>query len=170
MKLLVAYTKGSKNLLKIGMDDGTEKWATTTAEVVAYAKANFKPEEEAKFEMTEKNGQYHVTRVLKPGESASAPASTTSDGKPKCSDCGKELKDSKYKKCYECNKKNTAPKESKSGSYNSPEEQTRKNKLGIMSASAQAVATAMQGQLGDASALADMIITVYEKLLAKLNA
>lgn len=31
--------------------------------------------------------------------------------KPKCEVCGKELKDAKYKKCYECNKKKEEPKE-----------------------------------------------------------
>lgn len=38
-----------------------------------------------------------------------------------CEDCGKELKDGKYKKCFVCNKKNPAPKEKKNDSYNNPE-------------------------------------------------
>jgi hypothetical protein len=127
--------------------------------------------------MSEKNGQYHVTRVLKLGETASTSAqsaSTTSDnGKPKCEDCGKELKDAKYKKCYECNKKNPVKRTS---GYECPEKLGDRDAVGrsiekqaMMKAAAQAVSTALQGQLGDADALAGMIITVYEKLLAKLN-
>lgn len=168
MKLLVAYTKGSKYLLKLGMDDGTEKWATTTSAVVDYAKKNFQMPCEAKFEMTEKNGQYHVSRVYKPGESASAPVQTAKDdGKPKCELCGKELKDSKYKKCYECNKKAS---ESKTGTYSkSPEDKEQIKRLSVLSSASNAVSTAMQGQLGDAGALADMIIAVYEKLYKKVS-
>jgi len=38
MKFKVAWQKGSKYLLKIGFDDGTEKWADTTEEVYNFAK------------------------------------------------------------------------------------------------------------------------------------
>jgi len=40
-----------------------------------------------------------------------------------CEDCGKELKDNKFKKCFMCNKKNPTPKGDKKEykSYDSPE-------------------------------------------------
>jgi hypothetical protein len=51
----------------------------------------------------------------------------TDDGKPKCTDCGKALKDGKYTKCYECNQKNPIKKtwtKGRGSSYvESPEKQ-----------------------------------------------
>jgi hypothetical protein len=173
MKLLVAYQKGSKNLLKIGMDDGAEKWATTTSAVVAYAKKNFKEGEEAKFEMTEKNGQYHVTKILKAdGSSSSEPTADPAPTEYKCSDCGAKLKDGKYKKCYACNKKNPASKtEDKKTSYKEKPDSVGNSieKQAMMKAAANAVATGMQAQFQNADTLAEMIIVVYNKLLAELR-
>jgi len=168
MKLLIAYAKGNKNLLKIGFDDGTEKWATTSATVLEYAKTNFKNGDEAKFEMTNKNGQYFVTKIIKLDGSSSgaytstSPTASSTVSEFKCSICGKTLKDGKHKKCFTCNQKSPEPVKSSS------EEGERRNKLGVLSASAQAVATAMQGQIGDAGALADMILVVYERLYKKI--
>ena len=167
MKLLVAYAKGNKNLLKIGLDDGTEKWATTTASILEFAKANFQKEEEAKFETTEKHGQITVTRIYKADGSKDSnstspkPVATPTTAEYKCSDCGKVLKDGKYPKCFDCNKKNPA----KASEPRSPSIERQ----AMMKASAQAVATALQGQVGDVSVLAEMIISVYEKLLKKIQ-
>jgi hypothetical protein len=180
MKFLVAFTKGNKNLVKIAMDDGTEKWATTTPAVINYAKTNFVQNEEAKFEMTEKNGQYHVTKILKAdgsGQSSVPPESKSDPVEFKCTDCGAKLKDGKYKKCYTCNQKNPVSTKSEektssktySAYQKSPEDKEQIKRLSVLSSSSNAVANALQGQIGDASTLAEMIIAVYEILYKKVS-
>ena len=172
MKFLIGFKKNGKALLKIKFDDGAEKWAVTTDAVVEYAQKNFQKEEDAVFEMTEKNGQYTVSKITKVGGSSgttSAPATTT--GTPKCSDCGKDLKDAKYKKCYDCNKANPTKHEEKpAGGGRTDAVGTSIEKQAMMKASANAVALAMQGQVQDVGVLGDLIVALYERLYAKLTA
>ena len=113
MKFLVAYVNKGKFLVKMEFEVGKEKWATTSEEIVNYAKANLKANEDVDVEFTENNGQYSVSKLTKKG---SAPVETKTEtsktGEYKCEDCGKVLKDGKYKKCFDCNKKSPAkPKE-----------------------------------------------------------
>lgn len=83
---------------------GKEVWADTTKIVKDFAKKNFAENEECKFTYTETDGKYNVSRIEKlGGASVQAPQS---EAGYKCEDCGVALKDNKYKKCYNCNKKN----------------------------------------------------------------
>jgi len=175
MLYLVAYINDKgKYLIKIGLDDGKEKWASTTEAVYNYAKANFKQKDEVEYDMTEKNGQYHVSRITKKGQKPApveekktpAPVETAKTTGYKCEDCGKVLKDGKYQKCFECNKKNPAP--AKTGGQRDAVGQSIE-KQAMMKASAMAVGSAFVGQVSDADVLAEMIIKVYEKLLKKLT-
>jgi hypothetical protein len=178
MKFLVGYKNDKgKFLVKLEFEAGKEKWATTSEAVVNYAKANFKANEDVDVEYTEKNGQYNVSRITKKG-SAPAPVATT---KPtpvtetvktteyKCTDCGATLKDGKYKKCFPCNKKNPAPKKESTGGGQRDAVGQSIEKQAMMKASAMAVGSAFVSQVQDADTLANMIITVYEKLLKKLT-
>ena len=182
MLFLIAFKNDSgKYLIKIGLEDGKEKWATTSEAVYTYAKANFKAKEEVDYELTENNGSYNVTKINKKGQKSApvaetpktevAPKTTTGGGIPCCSDCGKELKDTKYKKCFDCNKKNPSPKKTYSGGGRQDGAVGKSiEKQAMMKASAMAVGSAFVGQVGtDANILADMIIVVYEKLLRKLT-
>jgi len=178
MLYLVAYKNDKgKYLIKLGLDDGKEKWASTSEAVYNYAKANFKAKEEAEFEMTEKDGKYNVTKILKKGQKASAPVATTNiapateakTAEYKCEDCGATLKDGKYKKCYPCNKKNPAPRKESTGGGQRDAVGQSIEKQAMMKASAMAVGNAFVGQVADIDTLADMIIKVYEKLLKKLT-
>ena len=115
MKFLVAYVNKGKFLVKMEFEVGKEKWATTSEEIVNYAKANLKANEDVDVVFSENNGQYSVSSLVKKG-STPAPVETKTEapkaGEYKCEDCGKVLKDGKYKKCFDCNKKNPAkPKE-----------------------------------------------------------
>lgn len=177
MLYLVAYKNDKgKYLIKIGLDDGKEKWASTSEAVYNYAKANFAQKEEVEYEMTEKNGQYHVSKIMKKGQKSSAPApEATKSTAPatetagfKCEDCGATLKDGKYKKCYPCNKKNPAPRKESSGGQRDAVGQSIE-KQAMMKASAMAVGSAFVSQVQDADTLANMIITVYRQLLAELT-
>lgn len=116
MKFLVAYKNDKgKFLVKIEFEPGKEKWASTSEAVVNYAKANFKANEDVDVDYTEKNGSYTVTRITKKGSTPAPVEAKTEAPKVeefKCTDCGKVLKDGKYQKCFDCNKKNPAkPKE-----------------------------------------------------------
>lgn len=181
MKYLIAYKNDKgKYLIKIGLDDGKEKWATTSEAVYTYAKANFKAKEDVEYEMTDKNGQYNVTKIMKKGQKSvtkTEPVKTESEKSSefKCEVCGKELKDGKYKKCFVCNKKNPTPKTdttAKTTTYTGGQRDAvgqSIEKQAMMKASADAVATAMQGQINDIDVLGEMIVKLYEKLLAKLT-
>jgi len=67
----------------------------------------------------------YVSKLLNAGAGAEptkteAPKTESSTGFV-CEDCGKELKDGKFKKCFVCNKKNPASKGEKKSTYDSPE-------------------------------------------------
>lgn len=102
--------KGDKFLTKIVFKEGEkEKWATTSEAVYNWAKKNFKENDVVDAQYTVKNGQYFVSKIMKPGTGGNSNKSETTQpdkNEYTCSDCGKELADNKYKKCYTCNKKN----------------------------------------------------------------
>jgi len=107
-KFLHTCKKGNKYLTKIIFKEGEgEKWATTSEAVYNWAKKNFKEDDEVDVDYNIKNGQYFVTKITKPGRGTS---NTTPEHASEfvCEDCGKALKDGKYKKCYNCNKKSPA--------------------------------------------------------------
>ena len=178
MIYLVAFRNDKgKYLIKIGLGEGKEKWASTSEAVYEYANKNFKKNEDVDFEYTETNGQYNVTKIMKKGQ-VSAPAPTPApetkteapkSGEFKCSDCGATLKDGKYKKCFPCNKKNPAKKEYSGGGRQDGAVGKSIEKQAMMKASAMAVGSTFVGQVQDAETLANMIIVVYEKLLKKLT-
>jgi len=125
MRFLFAFIKDGNNLVKIGMDDGKERWMTTSTAVYGFAKKALKGTDkttgyagdEVKVTYTEENGKYNATRIEKIGGGTDN-AETRTDGKPTCTDCGKELKDNKYTKCYLCNKKSPVKSEaSTEGKY-----------------------------------------------------
>ena len=172
---LVAYQKGNKNLIKVRTSEGKEIWATTSSAVYEYAKKSCQKESEYEVQTEEKNGQLYISRI---GNDSPAPrAETAKSTAYTCEDCGATLKDGKYKKCYLCNKKNPVKKEETKTEEKkpyvpytkSPEVQESIAKQAIMKAAADAVATAMQGQVGDIDTLAEMIIKLYEKLYDKIR-
>ena len=121
MRFLFAFIKDGNNLVKIGMDDGMERWMTCTKEVYGFAKKALKGTDkttgyggdEVKVEYTQEGGKYNCTRIEKISAEPSPQMPTgydNTDGSYKCSECGKALKDGKYTKCYLCNKK--SPKKS----------------------------------------------------------
>jgi hypothetical protein len=126
LKYKFAFEKGGKYLLKIEKD-GEDKWMTTNKKVFDYTKTAFKEGDEIGIDYVEKNGQIHINRVNKDCKVTST-KETEKEPEPevadtgvkesefKCEDCGKALKDGKYKKCYTCNKKNPVKKESKTSS------------------------------------------------------
>ena len=179
MKFKVAFYKNGNYLIKMVLDNGEEIWAKTTKEVHDYAKKMFKENEECEYDYEEKNGEYTINRILKKGKGTTtkktATKTSSKTSKYTCEDCGASLKDDKYKKCYACNQKTAKtsssgrPDYGKGAPYGSllPEEQTRRNKLALTSSVCSAIQV-MEGQIGDADTLADMIIVVYDKLYKKL--
>ena len=107
-----------------------------------------------------KEGKYKVCykcNMAKKEAPASAVAEFT------CEKCGASLKDGKYKTCYTCSMEARKQEEA------SPEGQGKQNsieRLAIMKSAADAVATAMQGQV-DINTLADQIEVLYDRLSRK---
>lgn len=182
MVFKTVYEADGKTLVKLsGLADNDEKgtWANCTQAVYNYAKKTFKDGNEVDVEYTVKNGEYNVTRITKKGQGNGGGKGTKLDTPYTCEDCGKTLKDGKYKKCYTCNKKNPTKSTGGSGSgkpdyakgapYGSllPVEETRRNKLATLSSACEAIQV-MTGQVADADTLADMILAVYDKLYKKL--
>ena len=115
-----------KIMVKVNIDSLGEIWATCTPAVKDFAGKTFKEGDGVKVTYNEQTGaqtKYHVTRIEKgTGADINSGGSTPDNEKPKCSDCGKELKDAKYEKCYTCNEKNPS-KKGKKGYGKSPEVQ-----------------------------------------------
>jgi hypothetical protein len=176
MKLLKATYKKDDDWygLKIGLEEGEiegenqeEIWMTTIERVVNYAKNQIEEGSEVKVDYDwDENDGYFANRITKVGRSSSRGKgrgkSTRGRGSKKtskyaCEDCGKELKDGKYKKCYECNQKNPSPK------FTSDDGE-RRNKLSVLSTAAQAVAINQQARTTDIDTLIEQIKTVYDHL------
>jgi hypothetical protein len=115
--------KGDNKAFKL--DDGS--WYNLNDNVIPYLeKMNKGDEIVVTFE--KKGTSRYVSKLVRAG----AEARTTADPEPTqsttgfaCEDCGKELKDGRFKKCFVCNKKNPAPKKETSSvsksSYDNPE-------------------------------------------------
>jgi len=150
-----------KTMLKVAID-GQEKWATCTPQVLGFAKNTFKGGEEVDIQ-SEATGEVglHITRISKAGQGGGVTTSTPSTtGKPTCKDCGKELKDAKYEKCYTCNKNNPAPKSG--GSYGkSPEVQAsiKRQAIGHM---VSRTLIALTGQI-DRNSVIEVMEVLYKK-------
>lgn len=125
MRFLFAFIKDGNNLVKIGMDDGKERWMTTSTAVYGFAKKALKGTDkqtgyggdEVKVEYTQDGGKYNCTRIEKTGGAPTTQQNTTTNNTEfKCSECGKALKDGQYKKCYLCNQKNPTKSDTQSNS------------------------------------------------------
>lgn len=168
MKFKTVYKKGNKYLAKIIFDDVGEKWCSTTSAVLTYAQKNFEEDEEVDVEYTVKNGQYFVSKIKKLGESGGSKKSTSSKSEsseetPTCEDCGAELKDGKYKKCYTCNKKN--PVKTKS-SY-SGKDNIAIQKESVLRSCCEALKV-MTGQIDEIGTVGDLLETLYDRMYKKL--
>ena len=164
MLFKTVFKKGEKILVKIALDNGNEVWATTTQAVYNWAKKNFEDGDEVDVEYTLKNGEYFVKRISAQGKGSKKTTSTTNYSFI-CEDCGAELKDDKYKKCYTCNKKNSS---SKSKSSRTDEVGKSIERQAMMKASCDAIKV-MTGQVSDVGTLGDMIVELYEKLIKKIS-
>jgi len=155
--------------------EGQEGWFNAGDAVVPYL-AKIEKGTEVIVTFEKKGVAKNVTKIIK----ASVPATTeTSKEEPKqtksstgfeCEDCGKELKDGKFKKCFMCNKK--APKESKHTPddgkrtyFGSPEDIAGKQR----GCSLGAAAELLSGRQEDPETLAEMTIVVAQKFLEWLR-
>lgn len=179
MKFKLAVVKNKKFLIKMVLDTGEEKWGTTSQAVFNFAKANFKEGDDADFVYKVENNQYLIDRINKPGYTPKAyeKKETTSTPVPVaepssehvCEDCGVNLKDGKYKKCYNCNQKKPTP--NYSGDYmkpRTPEEAERMTRLSILSSVCEAIGI-MTGQVGDIGTLWEQIETLYDEAYKKIT-
>lgn len=85
--------------------EGNESWLTAQTEEAIALLAQVAEGTFISMEYTKKGVYYNVSKITV--ENASASTSSVS-AKPKCTVCGKELKDSKFKKCFMCNKNNAS--------------------------------------------------------------
>jgi len=179
-----AYKKGNKYLVKI-VGLGTEEkgdWATTSEKVYNWAKKNFKEGDEVNAEYSEKNGSFFVSRITG-GKGSSKKTEEPKEETPEfvCEECGKELKDGKYSKCYTCNQKSKTstpatssssgkPDYGKGAPYGSllPEEAERRNKLSCLSCACEAVQV-LQGHVSDAETIGEAVKELYNKFLKMIS-
>jgi len=162
--------KANKYLAKIVFkeEDG-EKWATTSEAVYNWAKKNFKDGDTVDVQYNLKNGQYFVSKISAlgaTGASKSTKQSTTKDTfEYTCEDCGAGLKDGKYKKCYNCNKKN--PSKKTGGTYTkSPEvqESIKRQAIGHMT-SRSLIALTGQVDVNNIEEIAESLYKLYIRLV-----
>lgn len=156
MKLLAKSPNGK--MFKIENEVGSGyTWYTLDGKVAEFA-TKIEIGSELDITLEEKNGEKIITFIKSKGAGKHM-SETTDDFK--CITCGAKLKNGTYKTCYTCSMEARKKEEA------SPEGQTKQTsieKQAVLKASANAVATAMQGQIPDPDTLASMIITVYNKL------
>ena len=148
-----------KTMLKVVVD-GQEKWATCTPQVLGFTKQAFKGGEEVDIQ-SEATGEvgFHITRISKTGQGGGTnPTSTESTTVPKCADCGKVLKDGKYKKCYECNQKNPVKKTDSDSNFRTTS-QLRRDEIGHM---VSRTLIALTGQI-DRNSVTEVMEVLYKK-------
>lgn len=109
---IIAKSRNGK-MLKIGTDEKSAKWYFLSDKVVEFVKTGINKGDEVEIETTKKNGKYTVNFIKKASATTSQPQEPSNDV-PTCEDCGKELKDAKYKKCYTCNQ-NSKEEKTKDG-------------------------------------------------------
>ncbi len=107
-----AVMKGEK-MLKIGTDDKSARWYFLTDKVREFVKKAIKKGDEVEIKHVSKNGDNYITFIEKSN------GETKATDVPTCEDCGRTLKDAKYKKCYTCNEKakQTPPQEGDGKKY-----------------------------------------------------
>lgn len=160
-KILSRSNSGIGNMLKIE-DKESKKgytWFFMTEAVVAFVdKVGIKEDDNIEFIAEEIKGEETIVKINKF-------PSKQEETQFKCEKCGVSLKDNKYKTCYTCSMK------AREEEVNSPEGKAKQEsieKQAIMKCSANAVATAMAGQIADVNVLGDNIIILYKKLLAEI--
>lgn len=165
---------GKGNMMKI--EDASDKkgyvWYFLAQNVMGFAKT-LQMGADIEIKVEEKNGEDTITYITTGGSKTNntvSTASATADNGFKCEVCGVTLKDNKYKKCYTCSleaKKHLETHVNISGDNENKSRQTSIEKQAMMKSAANAVATAMQGQV-DLNTLGEQICSLYDKLLAKL--
>lgn len=160
--------KADKYLAKIVFKEGEKwKWSTTTEAVYNWAKKNFKEDDVVDVEYEIKNSQYFVSRISAPGQgskkSATKEEAPKESSKPTCADCGKELSDSKYEKCYTCNQKSPSPK-TRNRYAKTPEEQEAIARQNANHATSRAL-IALQGQV-DVNSIFEIAKRLHEMFLS----
>ena len=159
---LVAIAKKKEMLAFDFSGKGEKVWTNCSKAVLEFVKKNFKEGDDVTptFAEEEKDGMKYVTLVKKGGQSAPKKEASNS-GKPTCEDCGKGLKDDKYKKCFECNKKKPTPTETASSKATSIEKQNVNNAV-------SRTLIGLQGQI-DINNVLGVIDTLWEKYYSKLK-
>ena len=161
MKFKLAVKKNNKFLIKMVLDDGQEKWATTSQAVFNFAKNNFKEGDDADFVYRVDNNQYFVDRINKPGYKQE----TQSGGynpNPSSQDSGQKPAPSSPQKTY-------SPYNS--GDYmkpRTPEEAERMTRLSILSSVCEAIKV-FSGTINDANTLWEMVETIYNDAYKKIT-
>jgi len=107
MSKIIAKSRNGK-MLKIGTDEKDATWYFLAESVVKFVETGIKIGDEVTIKYNQSGGKATINYITKgKGESQqSKPASTeTKSTGFTCEECGAELKDGKYKKCYTCNQK-----------------------------------------------------------------
>ena len=169
---VVKFAAKKKDMIQLAENGGSPKWYWMSGAVQGFAHKAIKAGDEVTIEGNEeKDNLTIITKISKAGSGSSGTSlpETTNTGTTGfvCEDCGKALKDGKYKKCFVCNKK-TPKKETSGGSYSkSPEVGEAIMKQSVL----KSVCSVMPALIGnvDRNDIGDVIEALYDRLYAKLN-
>lgn len=156
--------------------DGKESWFWCKKSLYSVVKNNYTIGEEVQIEYNLDKGKYWLNKVEKVAGATSASngsqegvypeegneKSTTPPNQPTCSDCGKVLKDAKYKKCYTCYQKNPV----KSTNSKAKDESIRSQAIGKMVGSAMPTFTG-QIQINDVKTIIKTLYEAFDEIILK---
>lgn len=159
----IVCKKSDNKAFKLGDD-----WYNVNEPVIPFL-TKIEKGEEVVVTFEKKNTTRYVSKIVK----ATATAISTKEEVKEsttgfvCEDCGKELKDGKFKKCFMCNKKNPTSKEKSTNfpksNYGSPEDIAGKQRGNALNAAGMAVSGNFQGV--EPETIAQAVIIIADKLL-----
>ncbi len=108
---VIAVTSKNGGMFKIGEGEQDAVWYFLSEKVAKYAMDNIKKGDEVSIKSFTKSGKKTITYITNGTTDVEESKVDKPSAEFVCEDCGYELKDGKYKKCYKCNQKKPAAKE-----------------------------------------------------------
>lgn len=162
-KVFAMYSDG--HAVKVGTTKDDAEWCDVVEEIQKYVDNSYK-DADVRYKVRLEGKRRKIYVLFKQDDKGKA-----ADEKPTggtgftCEDCGKELKDGKYKKCYMCGKKNPKSKpEKEEGRSN--EYWDKRNELMSKQWSIRTAAIAIQkleGNVPDLETLQQQIVVLADK-------
>jgi len=152
MKVKFIQAAFKKEMIKVS-SNGQEVWYDCDPKAKGFAKTAFQPGDDVELTTEDRGGKVYVTRVSRPGQANYNPNATQQAPAPQTQ-----------------SQPSTAPTVNVRPAYGqkTPEESERISRLSAMSSASNAVQV-LTGQINDPAVLGDIVVSLYNKMLAEIK-